>query len=499
VAALLARLEDGHVRYCHWKSTTGIARALEGRTDLDLLVDREDAARFGEITAGLGFKPFISHVSRRFPGVADLLGHDEASGRIVHLHVYHQLVLGEHHVKNHRLPIESVVLASATLRDGIRVPAPEIEVAILVMRTLLKYRDEDALKDRFGLGRRGGIPPDTRAELLDLRQRTTPEGIRTTIERDLPMIPADVVLGLLDLVATRPRDAAAIGALRARVRAALAGYERMPRGSARRRYLQARASKLWPVRPLVGALNRTQARRKSPATGGVTIAIVGPDGAGKTTIIDALTEWLAWRVNVATLYLGSARPSPAASVGRALVHAGRRGDRGVRKVLGDSHPASRAVSGMSGVLDATRAVLEARDRAKRAAHGWRLAAQGWLVIFDRFPLLDVQVGDRAMDGPRIVPPGSGPLSGLIRWLAAAERRAYARIPRPDHLVVLRVRPEVAVGRKQPRDPDAVARKAAALLDLDPAAAAAGAVHVIDAERPLDEVVAEVRDLVWREL
>jgi thymidylate kinase len=499
VAALLTRLEDEHVRYCHWKSTTGIARALEGRTDLDLLVDREDAARFAEVTASLGFKPFISHVSRRFPGVADLLGHDEATGRIVHLHVYHQLVLGEHHVKNHRLPIESVVLDSATLRDGIRVPSPEIEVAILAMRTLLKYRDVDMVKDRLRLGRRGGIPADTLTELRDLGRRTTAEGVRVVIEHDLPMIPADVVLELLDLAAGEPRDAATLRRLRSRARAALARYERLPRGEARLRYLQARTAKQWPIRSLVGALPRSQAKRKSPASGGVTVAIVGPDGAGKTTIIDSLNDWLAWRVNVTTLYLGSARPSPGAAVARALVHAGRRGDHGVRRLVGGDHRAARVSAGASGVLDAVRAVLEARDRERRAKRGWRLAAQGWLVIFDRYPLPGIRVGERVMDGPRIASSGTGLLGGLIGRLAAAERQAYDRIPPPDHLVVLQVRPEVATGRKRPRDPATLAKKASALLALDGATLPGSAVHLVDAERPLDAVVAEVRDIVWREL
>ncbi|HEY7736131.1 MAG TPA: hypothetical protein VH813_04995 [Candidatus Limnocylindrales bacterium] len=499
VAALLRALEDGHVRYCHWKSTTGIARALEGRTDLDLLVDREDGARFSEIVSGLGFKPFISHVSRRFPGVADLLGHDEATGRLVHLHVYHQLVLGEHHVKNHRLPIESVVLDSAVVRDGIRVPSPEIEVAILAMRTLLKYRDVDALKDRFRLGRRGGIPPDTMAELRDLRERTTPEEVRATIERDLPMIPADVVLELLDVAAGDSRDEATLRRLRARVRGALAGFERLPRRQAQARYLQARLSRQWPVRQVVGALSRSQARRKAPASGGLTVAIVGPDGAGKTTTIDALTEWLAWRVNVATLYLGSARPSRGAAAARAIVHAGRRADSGARRLLGAGHPMTRATGAAASLLDAMRALAEARDRQRRAAEGWRLATQGWLVIFDRYPLPGVRVGERGMDGPRIVPPATGRLAGLIRRLAVAEERVYRRIPPVDHLIVLRVRPDVAVGRKQPRDPAAVARKAAALQDLEATSAPATTVHFVDAERPLDEVLREVRDLVWREL
>ena len=131
--ALFARLEELGVRYCHWKSTPSLATALAGRTDLDLLVEREDADRFSEAARELGFKPFISHASRRFPAVEDLLGYDAATGRLIHLHVYYQLILGEHYVKNHRLPFERALIASSSLRDGVRVPAPELEVAILAL------------------------------------------------------------------------------------------------------------------------------------------------------------------------------------------------------------------------------------------------------------------------------------------------------------------------------------------------------------------------------
>ncbi|HEX2141514.1 MAG TPA: hypothetical protein VHK28_04450 [Candidatus Limnocylindria bacterium] len=100
-------LEERAVRYCLWKSTTTLDVALAGRTDLDLLVHRSDAVALDAVARDLGFKPFLSHESRRFPGVEDLLGYDDESGRLVHLHVYYQLVLGQQYVKNHHLPLSS--------------------------------------------------------------------------------------------------------------------------------------------------------------------------------------------------------------------------------------------------------------------------------------------------------------------------------------------------------------------------------------------------------
>ena len=60
-------------------------------------------------------------------------------------------------MKNHRLPFERTLIAASRPKDGVRIPPPELEVAILAYRTLLKYRDADATKDLLGVGHRGGI------------------------------------------------------------------------------------------------------------------------------------------------------------------------------------------------------------------------------------------------------------------------------------------------------------------------------------------------------
>jgi hypothetical protein len=126
---LFAALEQEHVRYCHWKSTTGIPRGLSGLTDLDLLVDRADAGRFRTELERLSFKRLVSSPAAQYPGLEDQLGFDEATGKLVHLHVHYRLVLGAEHVKNHLLPIESAFLDRTQLRHGVRVPEPALEAA----------------------------------------------------------------------------------------------------------------------------------------------------------------------------------------------------------------------------------------------------------------------------------------------------------------------------------------------------------------------------------
>lgn len=491
VARLVAELERRGVRYCHWKSTPGLATALRGETDLDLLVDRADAEAFGIAIREIGFRPFVSHESRRYPAVEDHIGHDRPSGRLVHLHVYYQLILGQQYTKNHRLPLERAFLDGAADRGaGISVPPPALELMVLGIRTLLKYRDSDALKDLLRLGRRGGIPPDTRHELKALRSQVSTAELREATTEHLPRLPSDLVVELLAVLERDRRDALRLRRLRRHAARGLRAYERLPRSAAIALYFRARLERTWPISVVRRGMRRSELRRKMPLGGGVTIAVVGPDGAGKSTIVSELTRWLAWRLNLRVLYLGSAQPSPS-------THALRWVSRAARRMAGraDRSLAPTFLRRFADVITAVRYIADARDRADRVRRGRSLAARGAVVLFDRFPLPDVRVGERQMDGPRIATLASYPQSALLRRLARREAATYAGILPPDCILQLVISAETALSRKGNRVEETVVAKSAALLQADLSRIAP--LVRLDAEQPLEAVVDEAKAAVWK--
>jgi thymidylate kinase len=498
VRTVFTALHADGVRYCHWKSTTGLPIALAGRTDLDLLVDRADAARFTGAVRDAGFKPFISHPSRRFIGVEDWLGHDAESGRLVHLHVYYRLILGEDHVKNHVLPIETAVLDDLVMRYGVKVPAPASELIVLIVRTLLKYRRTDAAKDVLRLGRRGGIPPNMRSEIADLAGRVSAQELHAAARRLLPSMAPDIFSDFLAVLSANPRDARGLLRLRAATRRALKRYERLPAGTAMAISLAARLQRAPGLRRILRPRTKADLRRKSSAAGGLTVALIGPDGAGKSTVIDEVVQWLGWRLSLQVSYLGTARPSAST----ALIQAA---SRTIRRVANGLRPASGgAPSGASGTLSwsanlvaALRYLAEARDRERRAREGRRLAANGALVLFDRYPLPWVRLPARPVDGPRIAEL-SDRRGGLLAALRRREEAIYARIPSPDLVILLTIEPAVALERKRNAKPDAIAAKARAVLDAAGRASGDGVV-AIDASRPLAEVVRTVEAEIWQRL
>jgi len=155
LTALFRDLNRRGIRYCHWKSNVRLEKSLQGRTDLDLLVDRKDTPAFRQLLHAHDVKPVLAAPGRDYPAVENHLGFDAATGRLFHLHVHYQLVLGEQFVKNYRLPLESHFLDSVRVSHGVKIPSPELEIAVLCVRALLKYRARDLACDVFSLGPSG--------------------------------------------------------------------------------------------------------------------------------------------------------------------------------------------------------------------------------------------------------------------------------------------------------------------------------------------------------
>jgi thymidylate kinase len=120
----------------------------------------------------------------------------------------------------------------------------------------------------------------------------------------------------------------------------------------------------------------------------------------------------------------------------------------------------------------------------------RFAAAGGVAVTERYPIAQ----NRPLVGPCIHAfVAAAPNQRLAQLLQAAEEWYYRQILLPDQVIVLRVDPEVAVRRKTTEPPDYVRRRARVIWDVDWSATSA---HVVDAGRPLVEVVAELKTLVW---
>jgi thymidylate kinase len=458
-------LREADVAYCHFKSNAFLAESHSGENDLDLLIARADAERFAAVLHGLGFKLAVRAVNE-LPGVLDYYGYDAEADRIVHVHAHYQLIVGDDLTKNYRLPLETAFLESSQPAGELRVPAPELELILLVLRLVLKHCTWDA---RVAL--KGPIPGNARTELAYLEERADPERVAALLARWLLTVDAETFHACRAALDT----GAGIVAGRRLVRA-LAPYARRSRAADVTLKLERRFVEL--VRHFA---NRPPAKKRLVAGGGV-IALVGADGAGKTTAIETLDAWLGKTFAVTRVHLG--RP-PQSAV--------RRGITGLALGRGALRRLARRPRRERSTQEAVLATALARDRFLTFRAARRLATNGGLVVCDRFPLPQLQTMDaprvRRLSDPRRFP-------GLVERLDAIERRYYSAIANPDVLIVLRVDPEVAVARKPEEDAAFVRARWEEIWSVDWDAVGA---HVIDAGAPRDAVMAALKAHVWQSI
>jgi thymidylate kinase len=483
VRTLCDRLETEGVAYCHWKSNEALDRSASGENDLDLLIAAAAASRFETVLADLGFKTARAPSTKEMPGVFHAYGLDAGSGRLVHVHAHYRLVLGDDMTKNYRLPVEDAYVASATRGPVFRVPSPEFELVVFVIRMVLKHSTLDAI-----VSGHGRLLPSEARERTWLLERADVTRAREIALAHIPIVDAalwDACVRCLDPAAPRPLRIATAR----RLEAALARH-------ARRSPALDVPVRLWRRARVI--VRRRVLHRPSPrgrlAGGGAIIALVGGDGAGKSTATEEVVRWLSKDFRTVALHLGKPPRSRLSALVQAAWSRGARrgGSRGA--TVADLAAAPGRASGARAYVKILQHALIARDRSLAVRAARRAAARGVLVVADRFPVPAVASMDAPV-APRIL--GARDRSPLAKALAAIERRAYSRVGRPDVLVVLRVDPDVAAERKRGvDDEDVVRQRAMEIAAIDWSAASA---IVIDAGAPKEDVMRQVKSAIWSRL
>jgi thymidylate kinase len=471
VSELCAQLATEGVSWCHFKSNTFLDRSRTGENDLDLLIARPDEHRFSAVMHRLRFK--LATRRGQLPGVLDYYGRDDETGRTVHVHAHYQLVVGDDLTKSYRLPLESAFLASALPEGEFLVPPPELELILLVIRLTLKHLTWDAVALR-----RATIPASARSELADLESRAEGPEVEHRLARALPFVGRQTF--------EECRLALASGA--GRIAGIRAGKSLLAdlTPCARRSRAADVGLKLWRRSAEVGArLASRPAPHKQPAAGGAIIAIVGADGAGKSTAVEELAGRLGRTFWVVPAHLGKPPKSWTTRVLRNLAR-GRSAYLLLARRLGRPAP-SRATQ------DSVLATALARDRYLTVRRIRRIATNGGLVLCDRFPLRELKL----MDGPRVERVRDPDRwRRLTDWLAARELRYYQAVTPPDVLIVLLVDPETGVARQPTESADSIRSRWREVWSVDWDAVAA---HVVDAGQPREAVLSRLESIIWSEI
>lgn len=442
------------IRFCSWKSNAHLAAGLSGETDLDLLVSPEDLEQFRSLALRRGCIAVDPPPDGNHPGMYHLVGLDSGTSNLFHLHVHDRLVLGQRFSKNHVLPMTGMFLETSRVQDGVPQPDPAVELVVLVARALLKYRVRDAVKDLLDI-RHPGIPASTQAEVDWCLRAVTSQHVASTLSRCAEVVPRDVVERFLEIARTEPRSGWRLWRLKMELEEALAPHRRRSRVTAMSVYLR---------ELLAARLDRRRDPRLRLSRHGLAIAVVGPDGSGKTTITAELSSWLGEKLAISHYYMGSKQPSPWTSLSYVIFRIFRRGHRKVSDATRNDSMIARVLGWFRDLMLATHHLSVARDRLLRLRRTESDLADGRVVLLDRYPMEAICHSDavRLLDGPSI----STERDGLIARLSRLETRLYERFGVPDAVLLLAVDPMVAMARKPDHDPAVIEQKAAAVEEIE---------------------------------
>ena len=469
----LASLTARSVSVVVYKNSARIAGGLAGKGDLDLLVAPESLAACEQALLHDGA---VRAVPSRFYDNAIAARRDWfvplTDGTVLHLDIASPVMVGRKFAKTYRLS------CSADRREGL-IP-------------LVSAEDEA----RFALARLAFNVPGW----LPLGMVPCPAELADLLAPLLPVGNAHPTWQWREAEHSATCRFHRTGSAIAIERASLAAVRKAAR----------RANRAGPLAPLSDALRhalRRAAHALARRTGrvlagsaigkrhlaaGTIIALIGPDGVGKSTQSADLARHFRKRLASCPIYLGS-NDGSWMRIRRKLALPRKR--RSADRPSPSSNPSRRADerSFLHAHGSALWRLVIALQRLRALRKALRLARSGVIVIADRWPQI-LEPG--LLDGPSLQPSARYPAAQML-W--RAEQRVYRALARHRPGLIIHLDCDFATSNRR-KPGDITAEAFAARLDLMARMRAAdNAIVVVDARQSRDQVFAAIRREAWRHL
>jgi hypothetical protein len=457
------------IRYCHWKSNGHLNEALNGKTDLDILVHRDDKEKFAKAIEAFPIKRIITPRMKRFPCLEDYLGFDEKTGCLIHLHVHYKLVLGQKFIKNHHLPIEEIIFHHLTKPNTLFLPCPEAELLILTIRAHMKVGVVDLVKQLINdLINRPATPfPRQIEEEFDnlISHSDFRKMVNILLQFKLPLPEKLFTNFITDFTKRKLRFSTIVKNIRM-IFSSLQGFKRQNSMIVYVKYFYRYFSSLPLIRKFFKESLFT-------VTGtGKTFSVVGADGSGKSTLIEDLEKWLSWRLSVVTYYHGIPKTVLKNFIPFII--------RQLNKLR---------LGVISLLIEGLYMIYLAKRRYEISLLSKKDNLAGKIVLTDRFPLKEFNKMLEPMDGPQLFKN----TSIVNSFFSKIELNYYDKVMYPDRIFILQADINELRKRKKDLPFDYHKMKADAVNTVE----ADTHNFLVDANRPYSDVLLDLKKNIWK--
>ena len=477
---------NNSVTYCHWKGNEPrhLEKGLNGESDMDVLLSNEDKEKGRETLHSLRFIQCKSQFGSRYPNVEDWIGFDQETGKLVHLHLHFEMVTGHDGLKEFNLPWRQEALESRVLdkRTGIYVMNPNLELVTLYARICLKSKIKQVIKaiiNKYDL--RTGFKKDPTEEIKYLKKHVNWKEIDRIIYNYYPQKKHENLVQILQQ-----------GQLKSSSFLSLFVTNWMTmRNFSRYSYIT-----LLLLVPFYSFVLRVIGRLKSHNVGnniyrkvvwggkGLSIAFLGQDGSGKSTVTSDLQKWLSWKFESKIFYLGSGD--------QYKTH-----EKGLKAMLKGSSFLEKVLRRCLTIIINIKWGSYVTSQVEKSSH---YISKGGIAIFDRFPQIQYF---GINDGPKLRANvfknlDSKVLNPLILFLCKKEENSIkkATLTPPDIVIKLLLPPEESIRRKPFEKYENVKQKHEIIKNLR---FDNSSVYEVDATQDYQNEILTIKKIIWAHL
>ena len=495
---LFTAWNDAGILYCHWKSNEHLLPGLEGETDLDVLLSRDNQQDGEAILRKLEFLQVRSQFGSRYPNVDDWIGFDNETGTLIHIHLHYGIITGHKGMKEYSLPWTDMALRTRVLNEeyGVYTMEPDLEMVTLYTRIGLKADFKNLARCKRGTFH---FSKDTKREIDWLKERINWEKVTLLLETFYGG-KAKVVCGIMEKKEIEATDFLELRRI----------TENQFKGSSRIKcfirikevlfYLYQKWVKRIVLKfsPII--------TKKVPISGeGISIAFIGQDGCGKSTVTTEIEKWFNWKIDARRFYLGSGDHYNGL-LKRILKRSAsiKNSSKKNTSLAGNETENGKGEKKKKNLRTLIQAIIVSLNMLTVARRAFKVVIQsekyrsrGGIPLFDRFPQIQFE---GIYDGPKIENyyKERGLDFTIIKWMAKKEKFYLHAIQeyQPKLVFKLLLPPEESIRRKPFENLQAITRKHEITCQL---VFRNAEVFDVDATQDYQQELVFIKNQIWREL